>query len=68
MPTTQYAYNSPMKHPLLTRLVILAAIGASLMTLPGCVIYPPDIRIPFPIVIGHEHGERGDHHREHDED
>lgn len=57
-----------MANPLLIRLVHLAAIGASLVTVSGCVIYPPEIRIPFPIVIGHEHGYQGHHDNEDDDD
>lgn len=57
-----------MENPLLIRIVLVAAIGASLMTLSGCVIYPPEIRIPFPIVIGHEHGYQAHHDDENDDD
>ncbi len=43
------------------------------LALSGCVIYPPDIRVPFPIVIGHyhhhyDHHDHYDHHGDEDEE
>jgi hypothetical protein len=71
-----HCYTSPtigaeenMKNEVLKRDFGLVLMFASLgLALSGCVIYPPDIRVPFPVVIGFGHYHHDHHGDEDDED